>query len=37
MGEVKLLTENYNLYYGDFHALKNINFKAFNCLIHSYI
>lgn len=28
MSEIKLETKDFNLYYSDFHALKNINFKA---------
>jgi len=35
--DVKLLTENYNLYYGDFHALKNINFKAYKHTVTAFI
>lgn len=37
MNEIKLLTEHYNLYYGDFHALKDINFKAYANTVTAFI
>jgi phosphate transport system ATP-binding protein len=35
--ETCLFTENYNLYYGDFHALKNVNFKATRNTVTAFI
>ncbi len=37
MSKIKLFTENYNLYYGNFHALKNINFKAYENTVTAFI
>jgi len=37
MAKVKLETENFNLFYGDFHALKNINLKAYENTVTAFI
>ena len=37
MSEIKLQVKDFNLYYGEFHALKNINFEAYKNTVSAFI